>query len=396
MVNAQKARQILDKGVGYGVSPVLWQRISKGLSGGRCQSVAVRIIVDRENEIRAFKPEEFWKFKALFQNPEFKAELAKKDGKPIKMEICSQQIAEAIERELLAGEWILSDIEEKDAFRNPPPPFITSTLQQTAGQRLGMSVDNTMRTAQALYEGNIKRTIPNHEGGLITYMRTDSLNLSTIALDAIKIELANKFGKEYTLSTPRSFLKKAKGAQEAHEAIRPTNPALSPEIVEPYLDEYQFKLYRLIWNRTMATQMPAAKMANTIYKIIAGVNKNYEFISKGTRIVFPGFLLLDELKDDVVLPTISKGSKLDLNKLEKEQSFTQPPARYTEASFVKKLEELGIGRPSTYASLISTVLKRKYVEYDKDKKLVPTSTGEATNKFLMGKVSKYSRYRIYF
>jgi DNA topoisomerase-1 len=249
------------------VSPVLWQRISKGLSGGRCQSVAVRIIVDRENEIRAFKPEEFWKFKALFQNPEFKAELAKKDGKPIKMEISSQQIAEAIERELLAGEWILSDIEEKDAFRNPPPPFITSTLQQTAGQKLGMSVDNTMRTAQALYEGNTKRTIPNHEGGLITYMRTDSLNLSTIALDAIKIELANKFGKEYTLPTPRSFLKKAKGAQEAHEAIRPTNPALSPEIVEPYLDEYQFKLYRLIWNRTMATQMPAAKMANTIYKI---------------------------------------------------------------------------------------------------------------------------------
>ena len=383
MVNAQKARQILDKGVGYGLSPILWQKINKGLAAGRVMSVAVRIIVDRENEIRAFKPEEFWKFKALFQNPEFKAELAKKDGKAIKMEISSKEIADSIEKELLAGEWILTDIEEKDAFRNPPPPFITSTLQQVASQRLGMSIDNIMRTAQALYEGNIRGNIPDHKGGLITYMRTDSLNLSIIALDDIKKEIGNKFGKDYVLPNHRSFLKKAKGAQEAHEAIRPTNISLHPDMIAPYLDDYQLKLYRLIWNRTMATQMPAAKMANTIYKITAGVNKNYEFNSRGNRIVFPGFLLLDELKDDIVLPTIAKGTKLDLNKLDKEQSFTQPPARFTESSFVKKLEDLGIGRPSTYASTISTIQKRKYVELDKDKKLVPTSTGEATNKFLV-------------
>ena len=383
MVNAQRARQVLDKGVGYGLSPILWQKISKGLSAGRVQSVAVRIIVDRENEIRAFKPEEFWKFKALFQNPELKAELTKKDGKVIKMEISSKEIADSIEKELLAGEWVLTDIEEKDAFRNPPPPFITSTLQQVASQRLGMSIDNIMRTAQALYEGNIRGNIPDHKGGLITYMRTDSLNLSVIALDDIKKEIGNKFGKDYMLPNHRSFLKKAKGAQEAHEAIRPTNISLHPDMIAPYLDDYQLKLYRLIWNRTMATQMPAAKMANTIYKITAGVNKNYEFNSKGNRIVFPGFLLLDELKDDIVLPTITKGTKLDLNKLDKEQSFTQPPARFTEASFVKKLEDLGIGRPSTYASTISTIQKRKYVELDKDKKLVPTSTGEATNKFLV-------------
>lgn len=383
MVDAQKARQILDKGVGYGLSPILWQRINKGLSAGRTQSVAVRIIVDRENEIRAFVPEEYWKFRANFINPDFKADLIKKDGKPIKMEISNKDIADAIERELLAGDWILSDIEEKDGYKNPPPPFTTSTLQQAASTRLGFSVENTMKIAQQLYEGNIRGNIPNHKGGLITYMRTDSLSLSTLALDAIKIELANKYGKEYTLSSHRSYVNKSKGAQEAHEAVRPTNVALHPDMIAPYLDDYQLKLYRLIWNRTMATQMPAAKVANTTYKIIAGVNKNYEFNSKGNRIVFPGFLLLGDLKDDIILPTVSKGSVLNLNKLDKEQSFTTPPARYKEASFVKKMEDLGIGRPSTYASTIATIKNRKYVELDKDKNLVPTSVGEATNKFLV-------------
>lgn len=383
MVNAQKARQILDKGVGYGLSPILWQKVGRALAAGRVMSVAVRIIVDKENEIRAFKPEEFWKFRANFINPDFKADLVKKDGKPIKMEISNKDIADAIEKELLAGDWILSDIEEKDGFKNPPPPFTTSTLQQTSSTKLGFSVDSTMKIAQQLYEGNIRGNIPNHKGGLITYMRTDSLNLSTLALDAIKIELNNKYGKEYTLSNHRSYVNKSKGAQEAHEAIRPTNVALHPDMIAPYLDDYQLKLYRLIWNRTMATQMPAAKVANTTYKITAGVNKNYEFNSKGNRIVFPGFLLLGDLKDDVILPTVNKGDKLNLNKLDKEQSFTNPPARYKEASFVKKMEDLGIGRPSTYASTIATIKNRKYVELDKDKNLVPTATGEATNKYLV-------------
>lgn len=383
MVNAQKARQILDKGVGYSLSPILWQKVGRALAAGRVMSVAVRIIVDRENEIRSFVPEEFWKFKALFQNPEFKAELSKKDGKVIKMEISNAEIANAVEKDLLGGEWVLTDIEEKDSFRNPQPPFATSTLQQIASTKLGFSVDNTMKVAQQLYEGNIRGNIPNHKGGLITYMRTDSLNLSTIALDAIKVEIANKYGKEYTIPNHRTFKSKSKGAQEAHEAIRPTNVSLHPDMIAPYLDDYQLKLYRLIWNRTVATQMAPAKVAITNYKITAGVNKNYEFISKGNRIIFPGFLMLEDLKDDVVLPTVEKGSKLNLNKLDKEQSFTQAPARYTEATFVKKMEDLGIGRPSTYASTIATIKNRKYVELDKDKKLVPTSIGEATNKFLV-------------
>lgn len=387
--NAAVARRLLDRAVGYELSPLLWKKVRFGLSAGRVQSVAVRIITDREEEINAFIPEEFWKIKAEFLNPELKSELIKVDGKNIK--INNQNEAKQIEASLNMGKYQLVDIEEKESVRNPSPPFTTSTLQQEASRKLGSPVKQTMLTAQQLYEGNVN-PIPGHTGGLITYMRTDAVNLSTLATTMAKKVIEQEYGKEYSLETPRKFTTKAKGAQEAHEAIRPVNLALKPSDVKPYLDNYQYRLYELIWKRTLATQMTPAKIGNTIYKIEAGKNKECEFQTKGQRIIFPGFMkaytegsdnpetALDSV--DKILPNIEKGSYLNLDKILLEQNFTKPPARYTEASLVAKLEKEGIGRPSTYASTISTIISRGYVITDEDKKLVPTPTGEVVVKFL--------------
>ena len=390
LVDAQQARRILDRAVGYELSPLLWKKVRYGLSAGRVQSVAVRIIVDRENEIRAFIPEEFWKIKADFQNPELKTELAKINGKTSKVK--NEEEALKIEASLKQGIYKLSDIEEKDSIRNPAAPFTTSTLQQEASRKLGLSVKQTMVIAQQLYEGNVGN-IPNHTGGLITYMRTDSLNLSAVATSAAKVVIEEEYGKEYSLSKPRVYKSKAKGAQEAHEAIRPVTLALKPSDVKPYLDNIQYKLYSLIWKRTLATQMAAAKIANTTYKIEAGKNKEFEFQIKGQRIIFAGFMkaytegsdnpesALDSTEK--ILPNIKVGTILDLEKLDLEQNFTKPPPRYTEASLVKKLESEGIGRPSTYAPTISTIQAREYVSKTEDKKLIPTPTGEVVNSFLV-------------
>ncbi|WP_321312922.1 type I DNA topoisomerase [Halarcobacter sp.] len=390
LVDAQQARRILDRAVGYELSPLLWKKVRYGLSAGRVQSVAVKIIVDRENEIREFVPEEFWKIKADFINPELKSELAKIDGKAKKVK--NEQEAKEIETSINQGKFELFDIEEKESNRNPAAPFTTSTLQQEASRKLGLSVRQTMVIAQQLYEGNVGN-IPNHTGGLITYMRTDSLNLSKVATSAAKEVIENEYGKEYALAKPRVYRSKAKGAQEAHEAIRPVNMALKPSDIKSYVEPAQFKLYSLIWKRTLATQMAPAKIANTTYKISAGKDKEYEFQSKGQRIIFPGFMkaytegsdnpeaVLDS--SEKILPTIKVGTVLDLEKLDLEQNFTKPPARYTEASLVKKLESEGIGRPSTYAPTISTIQQREYVTKTEDKKLAPTPTGEIVNSFLV-------------
>lgn len=390
LVDAQQARRILDRAVGYELSPLLWKKVRYGLSAGRVQSVAVRIIVDRENEIRAFIPEEYWKIKADFINPELKSELVKINGKNIKIE--NEEQALNVENSLKQGTYKLVDIEEKESTRNSAAPFTTSTLQQEASRKLGLSVKQTMVVAQQLYEGNVGN-IPNHTGGLITYMRTDSLNLSTVATTAAKAVIEEEYGKEYSLSKPRVYTSKAKGAQEAHEAIRPVNLALKPSEIKPYVDSMQYKLYSLIWKRTLATQMAQAKIANTTYKIEAGRDKECEFQVKGQRILFAGFMkaytegsdnpeaTLDSTEK--ILPNIEIGKVLELEKLESEQKFTQPPARYTEASLVKKLESEGIGRPSTYAPTISTIQAREYVEKTEDKKLIPTPTGEVVNSFLV-------------
>jgi DNA topoisomerase-1 len=389
LVDAQQARRILDRAVGYELSPLLWKKVRYGLSAGRVQSVAVRIIVDRENEIRAFVPEEFWKVKADFLNPELKVELAKIDGKAKKIK--NEEEAKAIEASINQGDFELVDIEESDSKRNPAAPFTTSTLQQEASRKLGYSVKQTMVIAQQLYEGNIQN-IPNHTGGLITYMRTDSLNLSKVATSAAKEVIEKEYGAEFSLKTPRVYKSKAKGAQEAHEAIRPVDLSLKPSMIKAYVDNAQYRLYSLIWKRTLATQMQTAKIANTTYKISAGKNKEYEFQVKGQRIIFPGFMKVytegsdnpDSALDssEKILPTIKVGTKLELENLDLEQNFTKPPARYTEASLVKKLESEGIGRPSTYAPTISTIQAREYITKTEDKKLIPTPTGEIVNSFL--------------
>lgn len=390
LVDAQQARRILDRAVGYELSPLLWKKVRYGLSAGRVQSVAVRIIVDRENEIRAFVPEEYWKIKADFINPELKAELAKENGKTLK--ISNEKQALEIEASLKQGSYKLVDIEEKESTRNPAAPFTTSTLQQEASRKLGFSVKQTMIIAQQLYEGNVGN-IPNHTGGLITYMRTDSLNLSTVATTAAKAVIEEEYGKEYALNKSRVYTTKSKGAQEAHEAIRPVNLALRPSQIKEFVEPAQYRLYSLIWKRTLATQMAQAKIANTTYKIEAGKNKEFEFQVKGQRIIFAGFMkaytegsdnpeaALDS--SEKILPNIKEGTILELEKLESEQNFTKPPARYTEASLVKKLESEGIGRPSTYAPTISTIQAREYVSKTEDNKLIPTQTGEIVNSFLV-------------
>jgi DNA topoisomerase-1 len=390
LVDAQQARRILDRAVGYGLSPLLWKKIRYGLSAGRVQSVAVRIIVDRENEIRAFKPVEFWKIKAEFLNHSLKTELAKISGKTVK--INNEAEAKKIEESINASEFILTDIEEKDSKRNPAPPFTTSTLQQEASRKLGFSVKQTMIVAQQLYEGNIKGNIPNHTGGLITYMRTDSVNLSNVATSMAKEVIEKEYGSEYALKTPRKYKSNAKGAQEAHEAIRPVNLALKPSDIRSYVDSSCYKLYSLIWKRTLATQMAAAKLANTTYKITTGKNDELEFQAKGQRIIFAGFMkAYTEGSDDPeaaldgsekILPTVKKDTKLECEELNLEQNFTKPPARYTEASLVKKLESEGIGRPSTYAPTISTIQQREYIIKTEDKKLTPTAIGEVVDEFL--------------
>lgn len=385
LVDAQQARRILDRGVGYGLSPLLWTKIRYGLSAGRVQSAAVKIMVDREREILAFDPKEYWKIKLnILSDPSFKAELSKIDNKKSLVE--TKEHADIIKNDCSKGPYSLDDVNEKESKRNPSPPFTTSTIQQAAASKLGFNVKRTMTIAQKLYEGSIR--IPNHTGGLITYMRTDAVNLSTLATDACKSVIGKTYGQEYTLPYVRKYKSKVKGAQEAHEAIRPVDMSIKPSDIESYLDKDEYKLYKLIWSRTIATQMAEAKVSNTTYKI---TNGKYEFTAKGTKILFPGFLKAYDMgndsdnnndDDEKFLPNVPKGTVFNNTKLEGEQHYTKPPARYTEASLVKKLEAEGIGRPATFASTITTIMTRGYVEKTKDKKLAPTLMGEVVTKYL--------------
>jgi len=394
LVNAQQARRILDRLVGYKLSPLLWQKVRRGLSAGRVQSVALRIIVDREREIEKFIPVEYWTIevelakKIPAETPPFPAMLAGLlDG--TKLDIRSQEEADEIKDELQPASYSVIKVKIKRVTRQPAPPFITSTLQQEAWRRLHFTAKQTMAVAQQLYEG-----LPiGDEGsvGLITYMRTDSTRVARSALAETRDFIINKYGSEFVPPHARSFMVKVKGAQEAHEAIRPTKVWREPPLIKQYLTADQFKLYKLIWQRMVASQMSAASFDNTTVDIEARcpVSKTrYLFRASSLVNTFPGFMVLytegrdEEEKKGSPLPPLEKGDELKLLGIFPEQHFTQPPARFTEATLIKMLEQWGIGRPSTYAPILSTIQERDYVT-KANGSLKPTELGTLVNDLLV-------------
>lgn len=373
LVDAQQARRVLDRLVGYQISPLLWRKVRKGLSAGRVQSAALKIICDREREIEKFEPKEFWNITAEFKKgKKFQAKLAEANGKKIVVENKAQN--DNIIKKLNSGEFIVSDVKEKIRMQKPYPPFTTSSLQQDAGNKLNFNAKKTMMIAQQLYEGvDVKG---RGTTGLITYLRTDSVRVSDAAKQAAKDLIVSKFGAEY--SANNVFSNKKKDIQDAHEAIRPAIIELEPELIKDSLTADQFKLYKLIWNRFMASQMSQSKSNSMQVNIANGI---YGFKANGSELLFDGFRRLYNTADDEgakLLPSLEKDEKLKAESLKGEQSFTQPPARYTEASLVKELEDKDIGRPSTYAPIVSTLTERKYVGREK-KALKPTELGFLVN-----------------
>ena len=374
-VDAQQARRILDRLVGYKLSPFLWTKVRRGLSAGRVQSVAVRLIVDREREITAFVPQEYWSIEGVFASPKnetFDAKLHSLSGKTLdKMALKSKADADALLGDLRSVSYSVTSVETKDKKASPPPPFTTSTLQQEANRRLGFSAKQTMTIAQKLYEG----VDIGEEGavGLITYMRTDSVNMADKFLTEANDFITKEYGAKYALESPRKYKTKSKGAQEAHEAIRPTDPSRDPDLLVSSLDPGQLKLYKLIWQRALATQMQDAKLLGTSVDITGG---NAMFRATGQQVAFDGYLKLYPDQDkDKFLPELAEKDAIKTQEIEGKQHFTEPAARYSDATLVKALEELGIGRPSTYAPTISTVIDRGYVERDEKKRLLPTDIG---------------------
>ena len=383
LVDAQQARRILDRIVGYKLSPLLWKKVRRGLSAGRVQSVATRMVVDREDEIRNFVPKEYWHLDAYLNNgrsADFIARYYGFGGK--KRELGSADEVNAVKSEVAGSPFIVKSVKRQDKSRTPAPPFITSTLQQEGSRKLGMTPKRTMSIAQQLYEG----VDVEGEGtvGLITYMRTDSLRLSDEATAEARRLILSRYGAEYYPGSPRRF--KTKGsAQDAHEAIRPSNPSLTPEAVRSSLTSDQFRLYRLIWNRFIASQMSAAVYDSVTADIESA---GHIFRATSSTIKFSGFTAVyEEGRDDdadereTPIPDIKDGETLNLKKLTEEQKFTQPPARYTEATLVKAMEESGVGRPSTYAPTVSTILDREYVVKE-GKSLRPTPLGEVVTKLM--------------
>lgn len=385
LVNAQQARRILDRIVGYKLSPFLWRKVRRGLSAGRVQSVAVRLIVDREDEIKAFVPEEYWSIDAKFTAPGSKKVFPAKfygiDGN--KLDIKTEEQAKEILAKLENAEYTVSNVKKGVRKKSPAPPFTTSTLQQEASRKLGFQARRTMKAAQELYEGI------EVEGmgavGLITYMRTDSLRISDEAVAAASDFISGRYGREYLPPQKREYKTKSKtNTQDAHEAIRPSMPSLVPDKIKSSLTGDQYKLYKLIWERFIASQMANALLDTVSADITAG---SCLFKASGYTVKFDGFTVLyEESKDEadeagVALPPLTVGDMLKLRALDPNQHFTQPPARYTEASLIKALEENGIGRPSTYAPTITTILARGYVERDA-KALVPTALGDVITKLL--------------
>ena len=381
LVNAQQARRILDRLVGYKLSPLLWKKVAKGLSAGRVQSVAVRLIVEREEEREAFEPQEYWTVEgeANKDSDNFDISLHKESDKILgKFDIDEAKAKEAV-KDIKPADLIVTAVTAKEVKKSPLPPFTTSTLQQDANRRFGYSAKQTMMIAQQLYEG-LKLGGQGH-AGLITYMRTDSLNLSNDFKSEVAQHITDTLGKEYVEAGGRVFKKKSKGAQEAHEAIRPTEVTNTPDSVKSYLDSKQHKIYTLIWQRAVASQM-ANTISETTTVAIDAKDTKWDLKATGTVVKFPGWKAIYKSNgEENELPKLTEGDKLNLAKLESIQHFTTPPARYSEAGLVKAMEALGIGRPSTYAPTIHTIIQRKYVEKI-EKRLAPTEIGTLVNNLL--------------
>jgi len=379
LFNSQQARRILDRIVGYKVSPLLWKKVKRGISAGRVQSVALKLIVDREKERLAFEPQEYWTFKARVLGPEppaFDLELAKISNK--KAEVGSREQAEAVEAEAKAKGFSVVAVDEKERARHPGPPFITSTLQQEANRRLGYTAKRTMSTAQRLYEGVDLGSLGTQ--ALITYMRTDSVRIAQEALDAAKEYILESWGPEHCPDKTRVFKTKS-SAQDAHEAIRPVDVHITPAQVKAALPADQYRLYKLIWERFVACQMAAARFWDTTVTAKAGKT---EWKAKGERLLFAGYMAAyggEEKSEAAELPRLAKGDALALQDFAKEQKFTQPPPRYSEASLVKELEDKGIGRPSTYATIIETLQGREYVRMA-ERRFAPTDLGTVVSDML--------------
>ena len=384
LVDAQQARRILDRIVGYQLSPLLWKKVRRGLSAGRVQSVATRLVVDRENEIRAFQPREYWSLDVTLNRVGKPGSfLARYYGEEKKRELASEAETDAVIADITGQTFTVTNVKKAEKKRSAAPPFTTSTLQQEASRKLNMTPKRTMAIAQQLYEG----VDVEGEGtlGLITYMRTDSLRLSDEALSAAKDFVCSRYGEKYYYGKPHQFKTKA-GAQDAHEAIRPTHVELDPERIQGSLTRDQYRLYKLIWSRFLASQM-----ANALYDTVSIDTQcaGHTFKSSHQSLRFPGFIAVyEEGKDEETeavgtpLPDLQVGDQAAIGKIDKEQHFTQPPARYTEATLVKAMEEKGVGRPSTYASIVSTIQDRDYV-IKKDKRLAPTPLGEVVTGLMM-------------
>ena len=398
LVNAQQARRVLDRLVGYSISPILWEKVRSRLSAGRVQSVALRLIVERENEINAFNPVEYWSIRAEFRSRGEKNKKANFIAKLIRIDseeanLANQEFVQTLLIDMEKADYVVSKIKRSERRRKPSAPFITSSLQQEASRRLGFTAKRTMAVAQSLYEG--VDVGDGGQTGLITYMRTDSINIADLARKEAMQFIADKFGRDYLPETPQEYKTRAVGAQEAHEAIRPTSVLREPGKIKAFLEPAQFKLYQLIWQRFIASQMESA-IYDTLSVDVTGNGSEHEYTlrSVGSTIKFPGFLVVyEDAKDEdsknssdeenIKIPaSIAEGQEQDLIRLIPEQHFTQPPPRYSEASLVQALEENGIGRPSTYAPILSTIQNRGYV-FRQDKKLFPTETGMLVNDLLV-------------
>ncbi len=400
LVNAQQARRALDYLVGFNLSPLLWKKIRYGLSAGRVQSPALRMIVEREEEIEKFITQEYWDVAAAVQasKKDFGAKLTVFDGeKQEQFSITNQERADEVKARIIKdakGKLTVASVETKQRKRNPAAPFITSTLQQEAARKLGFAVQRTMRIAQQLYEGI---EISTGTTGLITYMRTDSVNLAQEAITELRELIGQRYGKENVPEEPRLYRTKAKNAQEAHEAIRPTSAMIAPDAIKSFLSPEQFKLYDLIWKRTVASQMISATIDTLTIDMTAA---KHTFRSTGSTIVDPGFMLVyqegtddkpDELGDETLLPKLKEGDEVKLQEVTCNQHFTEPPPRYSEATLIKALEEHGIGRPSTYAAIVSTLQTRDYVVLE-NKRFFPTDIGRVVNSFLTKYFTNYVDY----
>ena len=381
-VDAQQARRVLDRIVGYKISPILWKKVKRGLSAGRVQSVAVKLIVDRENEIENFIPEEYWNIYADLKDEkskkQFEARFYGKNGK--KQEIHSKEEIDQILKTIEKAKYTVSEVKKGEKKRNPAPPFTTSTMQQEASRKLGFTLKKTMSVAQGLYEG--VKIAEKGTVGLITYMRTDSTRISEEARASAKKQIVATYGEEYY---ENRYYKTSKDAQDAHEGIRPTYADIEPDKIKDELTKDQYKLYKLIYNRFMASQMKPAIYDTMAVNIKAD---DYDFKANGQNLKFKGFMTLyvegtdeKEEKEEGILPELQENQEVKLLKINPKQSFTEPPARYTEASLVKTLEEKGIGRPSTYSPTITTILERRYIQKEQ-KQLVPTELGKIVNKIL--------------